>query len=163
MQTQPLQLFIVDDNPMVTTGLKAYLQNRFGNSLDIFTFLDGKTALKKVNADTGIVILDYYLENENGNDVLKSITKINPQTEVIMLSSNEDMGIAIDAFRNGATDYVIKGEKSWKRINSLVYKIITYPLRVMVKEFGINKYIARFLLTFVTIGVAVYLSLKFIH
>ncbi len=163
MKNETLNLFIVDDNQLMVTGLKNYLQTRFGNNLAISTFYSGKSALEKVDADTSIVILDYFLEGENGNDVLKSIKQINPNTEVIMLSSNEDMGIAIDSFRNGATDYVIKGEKSWKKINSLVYKIITYPIRVMVKEFGINKYIAMFLLTFLVMGIGVLISLKFIH
>jgi DNA-binding NtrC family response regulator len=163
MKTQTLNLFIVDDNPLLLLGLQNYLQNRFGTNLNISTFGNGASALQKVDRDTSIVILDYFLEGENGNEVLKSIKKINPETQVIMLSSNEDMGVAIDSFRNGATDYVIKGEKSWKKINSIVYKIITYPIRIMVDEFGINKYIAMFLLTFIAMGLGVYFSLKYIH
>src|ERR1041385_2159512 len=150
MKTQTLNLFIVDDNAVMLFGLSSYLQNRFGTNLSISTFTTGHGALEKVDADTNIVILDYFLPGENGNDVLKSIKKINPDTEVIMLSSNEDMGIAIDAFHNGAKDYVLKGEKSWKKITSILYQIISYPVRIMVKEFGINKYIAMFLVTFIT-------------
>lgn len=163
MNTQGLNLFIVDDNQLMVTGLRNYLDNRFGTNLNISTFNTGESALKKVDEDTSIVILDYYLGDENGNDVLKSIKKINPKTEVIMLSSNEDIGIAIDSFRSGATDYVIKGEKSWRKIISLIQEIIVYPVRVMVREFGINKYIAIFLLTFMVMGIGVYFSLKFIH
>jgi DNA-binding NarL/FixJ family response regulator len=162
MKPQMLNLFIVDDDPMMVMGLQNYLSKRFGTDISISTFLTGKSALEKVDVNTNIVILDYFLEGENGNEVLKSIKKINPATEVIMLSSNEDMGIAVNAFRNGATDYVLKGKKSWTKITSLVYKIITYPLTIMVREFGINKYIAMFLLTFIGIGVGVYIALKLI-
>lgn len=163
MKTQTLNLFIVDDNPLMALGLRNYLETRFGTGLKISIFVSGERALGKVDGDTNIVILDYFLEGENGNEVLKSIKRINPDTEVIMLSSNEDMGVAIDSFRNGATDYVIKGEKSWKKVGSLVYKIITYPLHIMVQEFGINKYIAMFLLTFIAMGIGVYFSLKYIR
>ena len=163
MKSQALNLFIVDDNQLMVIGLRNYLSTRFGNNLNISTFHTGASALEKVDGDTSIVIMDYFLDNENGNDVLKSIKKINPNTEVIMLSSNEDMGVAIDAFRNGATDYVVKGKKSWKKISSLVYQIITYPLHIMVKEFGINKYIAMFLLTFIAMGIGIVISLQFIH
>ncbi|TND09401.1 MAG: response regulator receiver protein [Bacteroidetes bacterium] len=162
MKTQGLNLFIVDDNEFMVTALRGYLDKRFGLDLNISIFYTGESALEKVDQDTNIVILDYYLEGENGNEVLKSIKKINPKTEVIMFSSNENIGIAIDAFRNGATDYVVKGEKSWKKITSLVYGIITYPVRILVREFGISKYIAMFLITFVLMGVAVCLALKFI-
>ncbi len=163
MKTQTLNLFIVDDNQLMVTGLQHYLENRFGTDLNISSFCTGASALKYVDDTTNIVILDYFLQGENGNEVLKSIKQINPKTEVIMLSNNEDMGIAIVSFRNGATDYVIKGEKSFKKITSLVYKIISYPVRVMIQEFGINKYIAIFTAIFVVMGIGIYLSLKFIH
>lgn len=163
MKSRMLNLFIVDDNPMTLVGLSHYLRNRFGNDIIISTFGSGKSALEKVTADTDIVILDYFLEGENGNDVLKSIKLVNPETEVIMLSANEDMGIAIESFRNGAKDYVLKGKNSWKRITSLVYSVITYPIRIMVKEFGINKYIAIFVFTFLIMGTGIYFALRYIH
>ena len=162
MNTQGLNLFIIDDNQLMATGLRIYLNNRFGNNLNILTFNTGESALKEVDANTGIVILDYFLEGENGNDILRSIKKINPNTEVIMLSSNEDIAVAIDSFRNGATDYVVKGDKAWKKITSLVYGVITYPVRIMVREWGLNKYIAIFLLTFVIMGILAYLSVQYI-
>jgi DNA-binding NarL/FixJ family response regulator len=162
MNTAGLNLFIVDDNPLMVTGLRNYLDGRFGTNLNITTFSKGEDALKMVDENTKIVILDYHLEGENGNDVLKNIKKINPKTEVIMLSSNEEIGVAIDSFREGATDYVVKGKKSLKKVSLLVYDIIIYPVRLMGKEFGINKYLAIFLLTFLAVGVGVYFALKYI-
>ncbi len=163
MNTQRLNLFIVDDNQLMVTGLRNYLDNKFGANLHISPFYTGKSALEKVDKDTSIVILDYYLKDENGNEVLQAIKKINPKTEVIMLSSNEDIGIAIDSFRKGATDYVIKGDKAWKKLTSIVYEVITYPIRVMVREFNISKYLAVFLLTFVVMGVGVYFVLAWMR
>lgn len=157
-----MNLFIVDDNPMVVIGLRQYLTTRFGDSLAISTFSSGETALEKLDGSTNIVILDYYLEGENGNEVLRSIKAVNPKTEVIMLSANENIGIAIESFRNGAADYVVKGDKAWKKVTSLVYKSLTYPLRIMVREFGINKYVGMFLLTFMAMGMCVFFALKFI-
>ncbi len=161
MNTQGLNLFIVDDNALMLTGLKNYLTTRFGKDLNITTFLTGEGALKKIDANTNIVILDYYLENENGNEILKSIKEINPKTEVIMLSGNEDMGVAIDSFRKGATDYVVKGDKAWKKISNLILNIITYPVRILVKEFKVTKFVAIFLLTFVVMGIAVAVTMKY--
>ncbi|MDP1743951.1 MAG: hypothetical protein Q8L90_00125, partial [Bacteroidota bacterium] len=77
-------------------------------------------------------------------------------TEVIMLSNNEDIGLAIETFRAGAKDYVIKGQGSWKKITSLVNLIITEPIRIMVREFGVSKFTAIFLMTFITMGLAVF-------
>ena len=118
--------------------------------------------MKKVNEDTDIVILDYYLRDEKGTDVLANIKTINPKTKVIMFSSNEDAGAAIESYRKGASDYVLKGEKAWKNI-CRSNKIIMYPIYIMVNKFSINKYLAVFLITFITMGIAVYIALRLFY
>lgn len=163
MQTQGINLFIVDDNRLVLTDLKFYLQNRFGKDLNISTFTTGESCLEKINKNTNIVILDYFLSGKNGVEILKQIKQKNPDTEVIMLSSNEDVALAIMAFKNGASEYVIKGQGAVKKITQLVYNIVTEPIRLLVKEFGVSKYMAIFLLTFATIGLVVALSLYFLR
>ncbi len=159
MEMQGMNLFIVDDNKLVVTDLKYYLQNRFGNSIQISTFNDGESCVRAVDMDTQIVILDYFLNGKNGLETLKQIKEINPKTEVIMLSGNEDIATAIDTFRAGAKDYVIKGQGAYKKIFKLVNFIITEPIRVMVREFGVSKFMAAFLLTFITMGIVVLLAI----
>jgi DNA-binding NtrC family response regulator len=159
METQGLNLFIVDDNKLLVADLKYYLQNRFGNGLLISTFYDGESCLKNIDKDTHVVILDYFLDGKNGIEILKEIKGINPKTEVIMLSGNEDIAVAIETFRNGAKDYVIKGMGSWNKIAKVLFKIITEPIRLIVREFRISKYMAIFLLTFVTMGAVVFFVL----
>lgn len=160
MKTQGLNLFIVDDNMLMVTALKQYLTNKFGVSVQISTFKDGESCLKVVDKNTDIVILDYFMEGKNGLEILKLIKEINPKTEVIMLSSNEDIALAIESFRTGATDYVVKGPSSWKKVASLVNIIITEPIRMMVREFGISKFMVIFFITFITMGAAVYYFLQ---
>lgn len=155
MNSQVLNLFIIDDNPMVLTDLRNYLQQRFGNDLVISTFQTGTAALEQVDENTRIVILDYHLENEDGNEILKSIKIRNPKTEVIMFTSNVEVSVAIESFREGASNYIIKGKGGMKKITSHVRQIITYPIRILVKEFGIHKYLALFLLTFLSLGIVV--------
>lgn len=159
MKKQTANLFIVDDDALSTALLKQHLNDKFGTSINILTFISGKSALEKIDKHTSIVILDYNLEGENGNDVLRSIKEINPKTEVIMLTSNEDITIAIESFRKGATDYVIKGNKASKKITHIVYDILAYPIRFIVREFGVSKFLAIFLLTFFIMGIAVVYSL----
>jgi DNA-binding NtrC family response regulator len=164
MKTQTFNLFIVDDDLTMLSGLRNYLYGKFGNGLTISTFGSGKKALEKIDGDTNIVILDYNLKGEDGNEVLKSIKSINPKTEVIMLTSNEDIAIAIDSFRKGATDYIIKGKmQSWRKVYSIVLEIVTYPIRLLTKEFGINKYLAIFSTTFLAMALGVYFVLKSIE
>lgn len=160
MKTQGVNLYIVDDNKLVVADLKHYLQDKFGVSIKITTFNDGESCIEKINQDTDIVILDYFLNGQNGLEVLKLIKEKNSKTEVIMLSSNEDISVAIQTFKNGATDYVVKGHGALKKLSKVIYQIITEPIRLIVKEFRISKFIAVFSLTFVTIGVVVYFVLR---
>ena len=160
METQGLNLFIVDDNKLMVATLKDYLQNRFGLGIQISTFHDGESCIAKIDKETHIVILDYFMKGKNGLDTLKSIKAINPKTEVIMLSGNEDMALVIDSFRAGANDYVVKGTGAWKKISKTVNHIITAPIRLMVKEFGVSKYFAIFIMTFVSMGLVVVLALN---
>lgn len=155
METQGINLFIVDDNKLLATDLKYYLSNRFGVSVNISTFHDGESCLKRIDKDTHIVILDYFLDGKDGLEVLKEIKNINEKTEVIMLSSNENIVLAIETFRAGAKDYVIKGQGAWKKITKIVEYIITEPIRIIAREFGVSVFMATFLLTFITMGIVV--------
>lgn len=156
MTNNKTNLFIVDDNKLMVADLSHYLQNRFGESLAISTFETGELCLKQVTTETDLVILDYYLEGKNGLEILKSIKKISPRTEVVVLSANEDMAIAIESFRRGATDYVVKGKGSWRKITGVVSHILTAPVRLLVREFGVSKFMAAFITVFLTMGIIVY-------
>ena len=162
MEEKQLNLFIVNNDTVLISTLKAYLEDRFKNSLKISTFTDWENCLTSVSEDTDIVILDYILKNKNvGLKVLKAIKKINPITEVIMFSSNQDVAQAIDSIRLGAKDSVVKGRKgSFRKIISLVGKIVQAPIRILVKEFGVSKYLAIFLMTFFTMCLIVLVILK---
>jgi DNA-binding NtrC family response regulator len=160
MNTPGMNLFIVDDNKLMVSGLKKYLNLRFGKSLNISTFYTGESCLEKVDQKTNLVILDYFLDGKNGNEILKMIKKINPKTEVIMLSNNEDVGTAIESFREGAIDYLIKNEQPWKKLIPHVYRAITEPIRRMAKEYGFSKFTIIFLATFILLGAVILFFLK---
>ncbi|TGD59153.1 response regulator [Flavobacterium humi] len=153
------KLFIVEDNPAQSARLVGYLGKRFGSSLDVSVFTDGSNALEKIDKDTAIVVLDYDLKGEKAEILLKEIKKINPKTEVIILSSDEDIGTAIDAFRKGADHYVVKGGRSTLMLYSLIRRIVNYPVKILTERFGINKILAIFLTYFVLVGIIVYLGM----
>ena len=159
METQGLNLFIVDDNRSMVFALKHYLTNKFGGKLKITTFYDGESCLKNINEQTDVVILDYNLNGKNGNEILKEIKELNPRIEVIMLSSNENVETAVEAFRLGAKNYVVKNPNSWRKLNLLINTIFMQPMRLL-REFGVAKFINIFILTFITMGALVLLILK---
>lgn len=162
MEEKQLNLFIVNNDPILISTLKVYLEDQYKNSLKITTFTDGESCLSSVSENTDIVILDYFLNNKNvGLEILEAIKKINPITEVIMFSSNQNVALAIDSIRLGAKDSIVKGRKgSLHKIISIVAKIVQTPIRILVKEFGVSKYLAIFLLTFFTMCLIVLVVMK---
>lgn len=160
MQTLNQNLFLLEDNPLSSNRIVNFLEKRFSNSLTISTFINGENLLKKVDADTAIAILDYDLKGEKADVLVLEIKKINPKTEIIILSSDDDIGIAIDAFRNGAKSVIIKGEQSKRELFLTVYKILNYPVKILVEQFGINKILAIFIAYFIIIGIVVFIGMN---
>lgn len=165
MLPQKTNIFIVDNNKLLALSLKKYLINRFDGSINISTFYNGENCLENLDENTNIVIIDYFLDAKeknaaNGIGILKIIKERNPKTEVIMLSRNEDIAVAIEAFRSGATDYVLKGVNAYDRLIALVNTAITEPIRIMVREFGVPKFLMLFLLVFIGMATVVLWVLK---
>ncbi len=160
METIVQNLFIVEENPLTATNLQNFLKKRFTNTLTITTFNDGQSLLKKVDNDTTIVIIDYDLKGENADKLLIDIKKINPKTEVILLSSDEEIGTAIDVYRNGAKVIVPKNNDQFKKILSVVYKILYYPVELTKRFFGLQELFAIFVVEIAYIGLVVFIGMK---
>ena len=163
METQIQNLFLLEDNASSSNRIVNFLENRFRNSLRISIFLNNETLLKEVDKNTSIVILDYDLKGEKADGLVLEIKKINPKTEVIILSDDKDIGIAIDAFRSGAKSVIINGERSKRELFSVIYKILNYPVRILTERFGINKILAIFIAYFIIIGIVVYIGMNLLH
>jgi DNA-binding NtrC family response regulator len=102
MNGRKLNLFIVADNVLIVNGLRHYLLNRFGESIQVSNFYDRRSCLRKLNKETQIVVLDQKIAGREGQDTAKTIKKINPQTVVIMHSSNEEVAASVAAFQSGS-------------------------------------------------------------
>ncbi len=66
MENEEINLFIVDDDKLLATSLKHYLQNKFGYDVKTTIFNNDESCLEKINKYTHIVILDYFMGGKNG-------------------------------------------------------------------------------------------------
>jgi DNA-binding NarL/FixJ family response regulator len=101
MENRELTLYIVGRHALVVNGLKHYLENRFGSSLHIYPFYDGKSCLKNINENTQAVVLDYMMEDMDWEKMLRSIKTINPNTEGIVHFTSEEVAEHINALLTG--------------------------------------------------------------
>ncbi len=119
-------IFLVDDEPIQNEMLKDYISERF--LYQIKTFESGESALKEMHLDPEVVVLDFHLNShladaQNGVEVLKKIKEAKPQTQVIMLSGQDKLEVAIDSMKYGAYDYVVKGETAFSRTENILNNI----------------------------------------
>lgn len=118
-----LKIYTVDDEEYYMNLVKVNLE-KLGYE-DIKTFSTGEACLLEiVQEKPDCVILDYLIkEGMNGDEVLKRLKLNYPEVEVIILSGQEDVEIATNIIRNGATDYVVKNKMSFFNIGNTLKKI----------------------------------------
>lgn len=122
-------IFLVDDEPIQNEMLKDYLSERFLYTIKLFD--SGEEALKHMDLNPLIVVLDFHLSADkpnalNGVEILKKIKERSPDTDVIMLSGQDKIEVAIDSMKFGAHDYVVKGETGFARIENALQNVGRY-------------------------------------
>ncbi len=119
-------IFLVDDEPIQNEMLKDYLNERF--IYEIKTFDNGEEMLKSMDLKPEIMVLDYHLsahkpDAKNGVEILKLVKERHPEVQVIMLSGQDKIDVAIDSMKYGAYDYVVKGETAFSRTENIINNI----------------------------------------
>lgn len=122
------KIFIVDDSNLFLKVLNSTLS--LNEEYEIKTFLTGKECIDSLKEKPHIITLDYTLPDYNGKEVLERITKISPDTQVIIVSGQSDINTAIDLLKIGAYDYIVKGVDTREKIEISIKKIIeTFKLK----------------------------------
>jgi two-component system OmpR family response regulator len=123
-------VYLVDDSEVYLSALEYALQDNKENKFKIKTFSTGEECLQQIYVSApDIVVVDYYLNSTsptamNGIKVLDKIKAFNKNINVIMLSSQEKLEVAVNSIKFGAYDYVIKNESAFLRIKFLINRII---------------------------------------
>ena len=109
------KILIIDDEPGIRTVLSDIIRDENHQVLTGGDGFEGLSILKKETID--LVILDVWLPNMGGIDVLKEIKKEYPNIEVIMISGHANIDIAVKAVKLGAFDFLEKPLSLDKIIN----------------------------------------------
>lgn len=122
-------LFLVDDDAVFLKSLEIeFLQYPV---FKILTFSTGELCVEHLKIETpDFVILDYHLDGinptaMNGIATLDAIKAFNKDTAVIMLSSQDKIEVAIDCMHHLATDYVIKSETAFIRLQKIITNVFS--------------------------------------
>lgn len=111
---RPTRLLIVDDHPLVRSGIKAIVQldpelDVCGEAEDHASAMDAIVALQP-----DMVLVDISLKNSNGLNLLKDITQNHPQIMTLAVSMHDEYTYAIRCLKAGAKGYIMKQEGTEK-------------------------------------------------
>jgi DNA-binding NarL/FixJ family response regulator len=100
------RVVIADDHRLLAEAIKNLLEPEY-EVVKIFT--DGESLVQgAVTINPDIVLTDVSMPMMNGLNACSHLKKSLPKVKVIFLTVNSDMETAAEAFRNGASGYVLK-------------------------------------------------------
>jgi two-component system response regulator AtoC len=108
MSEKPFTVFVVEDNEWYNKLLVHNLS--LNPDFEVKSFLTAKELLQNLGANPDAVTLDYRLPDMNGKDVLSRIKQQCPETEVVVISEQENIETAVELLKIGAYDYLVKGD-----------------------------------------------------
>lgn len=129
MKNTKIHLFLVDDDTVFLKSLEIeFLQHA---DFKIETFATGELCVEKLSHAPDIIILDYQLDGidrnaMNGIETLDKIKEFDSNIPVIMLSCQDKIDVAISCMHHKATDYVVKSETAFVRLQKIITGIFQY-------------------------------------
>ncbi len=124
-RTNPIDMVLVEDDPMVMAVNEGFIKRIKGFSI-ISTARTGQDAVKLIQSlRPRLVILDIYLPDLDGIQVLKEIRRQGIPSDVIMITAAQDVSTVQDVLRFGVVDYIIKPFK-FERIQAALNNYQSY-------------------------------------
>jgi DNA-binding NarL/FixJ family response regulator len=115
-------VLIADDHTVVAEGLGELLQDWFKL---VGTVSDGRALLAAADRlRPDVIVTDVSMPLLNGLDAVRQIKISLPKTKVVVLTMHADPQLAVQAFRAGASAYLLKvssGEELVKAINEALH------------------------------------------
>ncbi len=118
---KPLTIFVVEDDLWYGELLVHHLQLNPENKVKRFE--SGKELIKALDEKPNIITLDYSLPDIKGDELLKVLKSKVPESEIVIVSGQEDINTALAMMRFGVYDYIVKNEETKERLWNAVHHI----------------------------------------
>ena len=100
-------IYIVDDDDALRQSVEVLLEVAGG--FTTASFASGEAFLERVPAvEAGCVLLDLNMPGLDGLEVLRRLQRIDNRFETILLTGQGDIGVAVEAMKSGAIDFIEK-------------------------------------------------------
>lgn len=104
----PIRLLIVDDHDLFRTGLAALLSSE--PDLEVVAQASGGRAAIRLARELrpNVILMDLRMPDCSGQEATNTITRADPNVQVVVLSVAADEATVASAIRAGASGYLVK-------------------------------------------------------
>lgn len=119
-------IFLVDDDALYLKSLE--LEFMDCPEYKVMAFATGELCVENLKFKPEIVVLDYLLDGVdktamNGLKTLDKIKAFNEHIQVIMLSAQDKIEVAVNCMKHNAFDYIVKSETANIRLKKAIATI----------------------------------------
>jgi DNA-binding NarL/FixJ family response regulator len=112
-----IRVLLADDHAMICAAFQKFLEPECEV---VATVADGHALLlKAVEMKPDVAILDIAMPRLNGLDAARELKRIAPEIKFIFLTMNADPDLAAEAFRIGASAYLLKNSQGWELLKAV--------------------------------------------
>jgi CheY-like chemotaxis protein len=139
MESPALNVFIVDDNRKRSVSLWRFLKSEFAATLDVSLHFSSHSMLHGLHSMPDVIILNFYMEDdsrngENGIALLREFKLRYPESQVLILTSNEAVSLALEvAIASRRPWYTATAPRTLREKVILFFnRYLTQPVRILV-------------------------------
>jgi DNA-binding NtrC family response regulator len=126
-------IYIVEDDPWYGEILDYHLS--LNPDYKVTRFESGKDCLAKMHLKPDLVTIDFSLPDITGDELFKRIREASPHVPVIVISSQEEVTVAVNLLKMGVSDYLVKDEATKDLLwNSIIRIRETQSLKKEVEQ-----------------------------
>ncbi|MDY5543781.1 MAG: sigma-54 dependent transcriptional regulator [Bacteroidaceae bacterium] len=108
------KILLIDDEPTIRMLLSRILELE---GYEVLKAKDRATALYILNnQEVQVVLCDVFLPDGNGVDMVQELQPLAPNAKIILLTAHGNIPDGVQAIKNGAFDYIVKGDDNRKII-----------------------------------------------
>ena len=108
------RILIIDDEPAIRMLLARILELE---GYEVLKAKDRATAIYTLkNNEVQVVLCDVFLPDGNGVDMVEELKRLAPVAKIILLTAHGNIPDGVQAIKNGAFDYIVKGDDNRKII-----------------------------------------------
>lgn len=152
-------IFVVIQSPIYSNLVVGFLKSKKYNNVKAFASVQESLAHLNLNPD--IFVSSYEMKEMNGMELMKKVKADHPDTDFFFLSGQNDVEVAVNIIKHGATDYIVKNDKALTKLaKSIEYSINATKSVKVRKGFKIGV-IGFFIILFIIIMIILSLAVFF--